>query len=254
VRLDGKVVIVTGAAGAQGTAITRRMLDEGATVIAADARDDALAQLRDGLTAGTPSPTVPPRLALQTLDVTDEVGWQTVVDKAIADCGRLDGLVHAAAILNRSGVESTELDVWRRVTDVNVVGTGLAVKHVAGAMRSSGGGSIVLISSIDGIVGRGTATAYHASKGAVRQIARTTAVELADAQIRVNTVCPGAMADKMALIADVGEPPSGLGQATPLGRLGVPDDIAWACVYLISDESSFVTGTDLVVDGGYTAR
>lgn len=247
-RLAGKVVIVTGAAGAQGRAITRRMLEQGAAVIAADSRAEPLAQLNDD------HATAAGRLATCLIDITDEDGWRQVVRTAIDEFGKVNGLVHAAAILNRSGAETTDVGVWRKVLDVNVVGTGLAVKHVAAAMRAAGGGSMVLISSIDGIVGRGTATAYHASKGAVRQIARTVAVELAADAIRVNTVCPGAMADKMAVLADEGAPPQGLGQQTPLGRLGTADDVAWACVYLISDESAFVTGIDLVVDGGYTAR
>jgi len=247
-RLAGKTVIVAGAAGVQGRVIVSTLLAEGAQVVAGDSRADALEDAQLSWGAGD-------SVAGIVLDVADESSWDAVVRLAAERFGGLDGVVNAAAVLNRNGVETTTVDTFRLVNDVNVVGAWLGIKAAVPLLRARGGGSVVLIGSIDGIIGRGSATAYHASKGALRSIGRTTAVELGNDRIRVNTVCPGAMAERMSIVADQGSGvPAGMLEKTPLGRYGEATDIAWAAVYLLSDESSFVTGIDLVVDGGYTAQ
>lgn len=245
-RLQGKTVLVAGAAGNMGSEIVSRALDEGANLVAADAREDAL----KSATASCSSE----RLTLTVLDVTDETSWSEAVALAESTYGGLHGLVNSAAILNRTGVEATTVESWQAVTAVNELGAWLGLRAATPVVRKSGGGSLVLIGSIDSLVGRGRAIAYQASKGALRLIARSAAVELARDAIRVNTVCPGIMSDRMAFILGEGKRPTDGLQRTPLGRQGTPADVAWAVVYLLSDESSFVTGTDLVVDGGFTAQ
>lgn len=247
-RLARKTVLVAGAAGVQGKVIVATLLAEGARVVAGDTRADALEEAQRFWAADD-------AVADIVLDVAEEASWEAAVSLAHERFGGLDGLVNAAAVLNRNGVETTTVDTFRLVNDVNVVGAWLGIKAAVPSLRAAGGGSVVLIGSIDGIIGRGSATAYHASKGALRSIARTTAVELGKDNIRVNTVCPGAMAERMSIVADQGSgAPAGMLEKTPLGRYGEATDIAWAAVYLLSDESPFVTGIDLVVDGGYTAQ
>lgn len=248
-RLAGKTVIVAGAGGVQGSQVVAQMLAEGANVIAGDARPEALEA------AGERWRSDGSGLRSEQLDVASEESWAALVALCRSEFGGLDGLVNCAAVLNRNGVETTTVETFELINRVNVVGGWLGIKHAVPLMRERGGGSVALIASIDGLVGRGSAVAYHASKGALIAMTRTAAVELGPDRIRVNTICPGAMAERMSVIADQGAgAPGGMLEKTPIGRYGEASDIAWAAVYLLSDESSFVSGTNLVVDGGYTAQ
>ena len=198
----------------------------------------------------------PPGGALR-LDVTQEADWQAAVELAEREFGRLDILVNNAGIADLSGVEETSQEVWDRVLSVNQTGVWLGMKTAIPAMRRAGGGSIINISSILGLVGSGGSAAYGATKGAVRLLTKTGALQYASENIRVNSIHPGVILTPMleellpqtareALQADSG--------FTPLGRIGTPEDIAYGVLYLASDESSFVTGSELVIDGGATAR
>lgn len=247
-RLKDKVALVVGAGGLQGRVVARRMGEEGASIVAADLAGDRLDAVVDNLR----SHGIDARD--QRIDVTSEEDWAALVSFAEWELGRVDVLVITAAVLGRQGVEGTTMGVWRQVIDTNQLGPWLGIKHAAPALRRAGGGSIVLISSIDGLVGRGNAAAYGASKAAVRLLARNAAVELAPDWIRVNTVCPGVMETTMSVVLDEGERRADRLERTPLKRVGTADDVAWAVVYLASDEAGYVTGSDLVVDGGYTAQ
>lgn len=247
-RLEGKRVLIAGSAGAVGAAITKFVLEEGASVLAADFRKGALDVAMEPLSIHKE------RLQTVQLDVADENSWVQAAELAGRAFGGLDGLVNSAAILGRTGVEETTVERWRWINDVNLMGAWLGMKHLTPLLRTPEGSSVVFIGSVDALVGRGRAIAYQASKGGLLMAARSAATELAKDQIRVNTICPGMLAHTMTTIADEADPPTGMLERTPLGRPGQPDDIAWAAVYLLSDESSFVTGTELIVDGGFTAQ
>jgi NAD(P)-dependent dehydrogenase (short-subunit alcohol dehydrogenase family) len=253
--LEGKVVIVAGAAGAQGSTAAVLFTQAGASVVLADVSEEPLATLRDevGEKGGT-------ALACAT-DIADEPSWQGLVQRTVATFGRVDGLANFAAILSRPGVEDTEPDAWERTLRVNLTGTWLGMRAVIPAMRAAGGGSIVNIGSVDALVGRGGGAAYQASKGGVRLLSKSAATQYAAENIRVNTVHPGPMQDRMVQVVGPKADPGAvaalearLTAQVPAGRLGRPADIAYAVRFLLSDESSFITGVDLPVDGGLTAQ
>jgi 3alpha(or 20beta)-hydroxysteroid dehydrogenase len=248
-------VIVAGAAGAQGNATARLLAEHGAKLILADSAEDRLLLVRDAvLTAGGTADA-------KTVDSANSKGWEELVALAVERHGALHGLVNFAAVLSRAGVEQTTLEAWEHTIQVNQTGAWLAMRAAVPAMRAAGGGAIVNIGSIDALVGRGGATAYQASKGGLRLLSKSAAIELASANIRVNTVHPGPMADRMSEIvgpqtnaADTVRLEETLRAQIPLGRLGLPLDIAYAVRYLLCDEAAFVTGVDLPVDGGLTAQ
>ena len=188
------------------------------------------------------------------LDVTDEGQWSDAVDAVMTAYGRLDILVNNAGILEHGTVEETSAESWDRTMDVNSRGVFLGTKAAIPAMRESGGGSIVNISSVAGLIG-GLMTAYNASKGAVRLLTKSTAVQYAAENIRVNSVHPGPTDTDML---DVFFREEGAREAraadTPIPRLGKPEDIAYGVLFLASDESSYMTGAELVIDGGNVAR
>lgn len=194
-------------------------------------------------------------------DVRSEARWAEAVAAAVGAFGRLDGLVNNAGVGVQKSVEDTTLDEWRFVQSVNVEGVFLGCKHAIPAMRKGGGGSIVNVSSVAGLVGAADLPAYCASKGAVRLLSKSVALHCAQRgdNIRCNSVHPSfletAMVQKMIDGAsDPARARVALSKASALGRLGEADDAAWMIVYLISDESRFVTGSEMVVDGGTTAR
>lgn len=252
-RLSGKVVLIAGAAGSQGQAEAALFAAEGASMVLGDVRRDEAERVADAVArAGR-------RVASLSLDVTIEADWQSAVRLAEERFGRLDALVNNAAILSREGVEATTRDGWDRVLAVNLTGAWLGMKNAIPALRRAGGGAIVNVASVDGIVGKGGAAAYQASKGGLRILSKSAAVEYGRERIRVNCVDPGLMRDRMAIIVGGPAPANPamldrLVEDTPLARMANPEDVAYAVLYLISDESAFVTGTDLVVDGGYVAR
>lgn len=252
-RVDGKVALVTGSASGLGAETARRLAREGAKVVLTDLAADAGQLVADEIaTAGGTA-------LFLTQDVTDEARWGEVVQAALDRFGRLDVLVNSAGVA--SGLQpilEATYEGWRRIIDVNLDGTYLGVRAVAPVMAAAGKGSIVNLSSILGKVGQPGAAAYCASKGGVLMLTKAVALELAPLGVRVNSVHPGYIETPMVVNAlrqseNENELRDLIVSRHALGRLGVPREIADAIVFLASDESSFMTGSELVVDGGYTA-
>ena len=189
------------------------------------------------------------------LDVSDENAWEKAVHEAVSRFGKLDILVNNAGIYRAHNVEDTTSEEWDQIMDINAKGVFLGTKHAIPAMRETGGGSIVNISSVAGLVGSRVTSAYNASKGAVRLLTKSTAIQYAPEGIRVNSVHPGTIETPMTegFLADEEKRADRLNR-TPMKRLGKPEDVAYGALYLASDESSFVTGSELVIDGGRTAE
>jgi len=253
-RLKDKVAIITGGSLGIGRACAIRMAEEGAAVAVFDVVDEQGAALVQEL-AGRGF-----RAAYWHVDVTREREVQAAVDEAATRFGKLDILVNNAGIsgANKPTDEITEAE-WDLVQAVNVKGVFFCVKHSVPHLRRAGGGSIVNLSSIYGIISAADVPPYHASKGAVRSMSKTDALLYAPDRIRVNSVHPGFIWTSMveAFLQNQPDPQAartGLNALHPLGHLGEPDDIAMAVVYLSSDEAKFVTGAELVVDGGYIAH
>ncbi len=239
-RLDGKAVLVTGAASGIGRATAAVLAGEGGGRDAADAIEGAV---------------------FDRLDVTDEAGWARVIGAAVARFGRLDGLVNGAGIVLAASVEDTTLEDWRGVMAVDLDGTFLGCKHGVGAMKATGGGSIVNLSSVSGIVGGHNLAAYNASKGGVRLLTKSVALHCARQGygIRCNSVHPAFVETPMverlvAASADADRARQSMARQVPLGRIAAPEEIAGMIVYLMSDEAAFVTGAEMVIDGGVTAQ
>jgi 3alpha(or 20beta)-hydroxysteroid dehydrogenase len=240
-RLDGKVAIVTGAARGTGAETARLFAAEGAQVVLAD--------ITEAVGAGL----------FVHCDVSSESDWTDLVDRTLAEFGHIDVLVNNAAILLLRSIGGTSVEDYERVFRVNELGPFLGIRAVIEAMKEAGGGSIINVSSIDGVFATPGTAAYAASKFAVRGLTKTAALELGRYGIRVNTVCPNAgnldmVADSLGLEREtVAKMIDGVDRALPLGRGGTVTDVANAILFLASDESSFFTGADLVPDGGLTA-
>jgi len=253
-RLKDKVAIVTGAALGLGRAIATRMAQEGAAVALLDLQDDVGRDLAGDLSARGG------KARYWRCDVSQEAEVERVIDAVVAAFGRLDILVNNAGVAgaNKPTHELTEAE-WDFVQSVNVKGVFFATKHAIPHLRRAGGGSIINLSSIYGLVGAGDVPAYHASKGAVRLMSKNDALIYAPDKIRVNSIHPGFIWTPMVNgflqgQGDVAQGREQLAALHPLGHIGEADDIAWGAVYLASDEAKFVTGSELVIDGGYTAR
>jgi NAD(P)-dependent dehydrogenase (short-subunit alcohol dehydrogenase family) len=246
-RLRGKVALISGAARGQGAAEGKLFAREGAKVVLGDVLEaEGLRTVEEIRAQGGEATFV-------RLDVTKEEDWQRAVDTAVSSYGKLDILVNNAGILQMEGLEDITLEVWERVMAVNQTGVWLGMKAAVPALRKAGGGSIVNISSISGMIGTGMQTAYQASKGAVRIMTKTAAIQYAKEGVRVNSIHPGPIDTPMT--ADLNrEVWQWFLNAVPLRRAGTSEDIAFGVLYLASDESSFVTGSELVIDGGYTAQ
>ncbi|MGH8998435.1 MAG: SDR family NAD(P)-dependent oxidoreductase [Acidimicrobiia bacterium] len=242
-RLSGKVAIVTGAAQGMGEAEARLFAAEGAAVVLVDVQEAEIKRIGEELSKAGAQTLVRP------LDVSDESGWADTVREAEGTFGKVDVLVNNAGILDFGGVEDTDLAVWNQVIAVNQTGVWLGMKHTVPAMRRAGSGSIVNISSIYGLIGSGAATAYQGTKGAVRMLTKTAAVQYGPENIRVNAIYPGVIDTPMARnVAEVLPP---MIAATPLRRQANPSEVAYGALFLASDEASFITGADLSIDGGY---
>ena len=247
-RLEEKVALISGGARGQGATEARLFATEGAKVDLGAVLDDAGKQVAEDIRrAGGEATYIH-------LDVTEEEDWQQAVAAAESNYDRLDILVNNAGILRTQAIEATSKELWDTVMAVNATGVFLGTKYAIPAMRRAGGGSIVNISSISGMVAQG-APAYNASKGAVRVFTKVTAIQHAKDNIRCNSIHPGRISTPMTEEA-LKEPEiltRGL-HTIPLGRLGTPEEIAYGVLYLASDETSFMTGAELVIDGGYTAQ
>ncbi len=255
-RLAGKVVLITGGANGVngqlmgfGGAFARTAAKEGAAVVVTDIDEKngrlTASQIEDGGSQGL----------FAWLDVTSEAEWQAAIGAAVDAYGRLDVLVNSAGNHALFDVEHTSEQDWERVLAVHAKGAFLGTKFAAPVMRRGGGGSIVNISSIAAMGGSPSNTAYHAAKGAIRSFTKSAAIQLAGDGIRVNSLHPG-FADTPFTVGPFAEPGAlerRLKQV-PLGRLGTAREVANAILYLASDESSYVTGTELVVDGGFLSQ
>ncbi|WP_328478010.1 glucose 1-dehydrogenase [Actinoplanes sp. NBC_00393] len=244
-RLDGKVALITGGARGMGKAHARHFAAEGARVVIGDVLDDKGQAVADGLGAD--------RCRFVHHDVTSEDEWAAAVAATLSAFGRVDVLVNNAGILRHAPVAEMPLDEFRRVIDVNLVGTWLGIRQVVPAMTTAGGGSIVNISSIEGIAGAAGLSAYSASKFGVRGLTRSAAQELGPLGIRVNSVHPGGVMTSMALSAAqtmTGVDGTGFLKALPIARFAEPVEISRLVAFLASDESSYTTGAEFLADGG----
>ncbi len=248
-RLEGKVALISGGARGQGAVEAKLFASEGASVIIGDVLDDAGRQVEAEIAESGGSVTY------VHLDVTSESQWNDAVNTAVERYGKLDILVNNAGILIRAGVEDTTEEDWDRIMDVNGKGVFLGTKAAIPAMRAAGGGSIINISSVAGLQGSPASAAYSSTKGAVRLLTKSTAVQYAAEGIRCNSVHPGLIYTDMTRdTLDTPEGRQSWQSRVPMGRIGVSEDVAKGVMFLASDESSYMTGSELVIDGGMTAQ
>jgi NAD(P)-dependent dehydrogenase (short-subunit alcohol dehydrogenase family) len=249
-RLAGKVALISGGARGQGAVEAQLFVREGAAVVFGDVLDDEGKKVEAEIRASGG------RATYVHLNVTREADWRAAVSTAVQTHGKLDVLVNNAGILLRARIEDTSEADWDRIMAVNVKGVFLGTKCVIPAMRQAGGGSIINISSTAGLVGSpGETAAYTATKGAVRLFTKATAIQHAKDKIRCNSVHPGPIATDM--IKEMLENKAAWEQRLrrlPMGRVGTPQEVAYGVLYLASDEASYVTGSELVIDGGTTAE
>ena len=249
-RLENKVALISGGARGMGAAEAKLFASEGAKVVIGDILVD------EGHRTEAEINEAGGDCVFVRLDVTNEVSWKEAVATAVQRFGKLDILVNNAGVLSRGTLEDTTVEEWDRVMDINAKGVFLGTKTAIPEMRKAGGGSIVNTSSISGLVGQATMQpVYNASKGAVRIFTKSAAIQYASENIRVNSVHPGPI--KTSMTEQSRSDPEQYRRTlarTPLGRYGESEDVAYGVLYLASDESSFVTGSELVIDGGWTAQ
>ena len=250
-RLQNKVAIVTGAAGGMGESIAQLFAQEGAQVLATDIQFEKMnAWVQEARKSGLPIECI-------SHDVTSEADWQKVVEKAVSLFGKIDILINDAGIYQpMETTEATSLDRWNQILSINLTSAFLGAKAVLPHLKSTGKGAIVNISSIAGIVG-GNGAAYSASKAGMRLLTKDQAVEFAPFNIRVNSIHPGGVMTPMVeplMPTDPAALDAMMKAMCPLGRIGEAIEIANGALFLASDEASYITGSELVIDGGLTAR
>jgi NAD(P)-dependent dehydrogenase (short-subunit alcohol dehydrogenase family) len=249
-RLENKVALISGGARGMGAAEARLFAQEGAKVVIGDVLEE------DGHQTEAQINESGRECLFVRLDVTSEINWQEAVATTVARFGKLDILVNNAGIYPPALIEDTTEELWDRIMDINGKGVFLGTKCAIPEMRETGGGSIINISSTAGLRGSPGAAAYGASKGAVRLFTKSTAIQYAKDNIRANSVHPGIIETDMTLPTILTDEEARQGRIAriPLGRIGQPDDVAYGVLFLASDESSFMTGSELVIDGGRTAQ
>ena len=249
-RLDGKVAFISGGARGMGASEARLFAKEGAKVAFGDLLEDEGRRLEAEI-----NETGGQALFIH-LDVTSGSDWERSISATVARFGKLDVLVNNAGVSAQGRVEDTTVEEWDRVMDVNAKGVFLGTKAVIPEMRKAGSGSIINISSQLGLVGvDNSSPQYQASKGAVRLLTKSTAIQYAEDGIRANSVHPGPIVTPMTEARRSNPEQSDLtASRVPMGRYGQPEEVAYAVLYLATDESSYVTGSELVVDGGWTAQ
>jgi 3(or 17)beta-hydroxysteroid dehydrogenase len=252
-RVKGKVAIITGGGGGLGKAQAVLLAKEGAKIVVTDL-DEA-----NGQGVAEEIKENGGEAIFIRHDVSSEAQWKSVIKETLEKFGKLDILVNNAGVIIFKNIRDTSLEEWRWLMSINLDGVFLGTKYAMEAMKKSGGGSIVNISSAAGIIGTLDTSAYHASKGGVRIFTKAAALECSkagyDYNVRVNSVHPGVM--KTAMVEGLMEDEDKMKAALswhPIGRFGEPEDVAYGVLYLASDESSFVTGAELVIDGGWTAH
>jgi cyclopentanol dehydrogenase len=247
-RLKSKVALISGGARGQGASEARIFVDEGASVVIGDVLDSDAAALAEEINRKAGHKAA---VAIR-LDVTRAADWRAAVETATREFGGLDILINNAGILNVKGIVETSEEEWDAIVSVNQKGVWLGMKAAVPALRRRGGGSIVNISSIYGLIGSAGSAAYHGSKGAVRLLTKAAAVQYAPDNIRVNSVHPGVIKTPMVdIFAD--QELAAIANLAPMKRAGTPEEVAWVVLFLATEEASFVTGAEYVVDGGYTA-
>jgi NAD(P)-dependent dehydrogenase (short-subunit alcohol dehydrogenase family) len=253
-RLRDKVAIVTGGANGIGQAICELFAEEGASVVVADIERDAGLQTVDRIEAGGG------QAMMVEMDVSREADVEGMVRSVVSALGRVDVLVSDAAAFSFGSVDTASQSDWDRALGVNVMGTAYCAKHVLPVMKESGGGSIVVVASVSSFIAQPAFVPYNASKGALLQMTRCMALDMAPFNIRVNCVCPGSILTRATerhrefLGADREQFLREAADASMMKRLGAPREIAYGALFLASDESSFMTGAPLVIDGGLTAQ
>ncbi len=244
-QLDGKVALITGGARGMGKAHVRRFLDEGAKVVFGDVLEEEGAKLAADLGDGA---------RFVRMDVSREDDWQHAAETATTTFGALNVLVNNAGILRHKTIEDMTVDEFRTILDVNLVGQWLGVKTVTAPMREAGGGSIVNVSSTEGFIGAAGLAAYSASKFGVRGLTKSAARELGRYGIRVNSIHPGGVLTPLTMQDDIvsatADNADAFMKALPLGRMGKSQEVSGLIVYLASDDSSYCTGSEVLVDGG----
>lgn len=245
-RLSGKIALISGAASGLGAAQAKLFASEGAKVVIGDVQ----AELGNKVAAEIKN--AGGHAVFTRLDVTDESSWQAAIKVAKDTFGGLTTLVNNAGIFHPGGIEGESIEGWHKMIAVNQTGVFLGMKTAAATLLESGNAAIVNISSLFGIIGSANAISYHASKGAVRVMSKAAALEYAKRGIRVNAIFPGQI--QTPILGDITpEQDKAFKAMIPMGKVGEPIDIAYASLYLCSDEAKYVTGAELIVDGGWAA-